>query len=242
MSTVLVKYEAARKALAEAKRVDEVKGVYKDAKAMAAYARQAKDRTLEADAAEIRERAERRLGELMKAQAETVGKAKAGAHQHKANRDKRYPNSPPSLTEAGIDKNLATAARRAANMSEERFEQHVSATRKKIVERPERFSRTLERAIAVDVLDRGMTHDRAAAKAGVSDIVVRRVVAFEKGARSVEANLPPITRAELPPEAQRRIDAFERKLQQQYEGLYRGSRGSGHQRAHGSCTAQAGGA
>jgi hypothetical protein len=40
---------------------------------MRAYARQANDRDLEIQAAQIRFRAERRLGELIKAQKETVG-------------------------------------------------------------------------------------------------------------------------------------------------------------------------
>jgi len=43
---------------------------------MRAYARQAKNRELEVDAAEIRMRAERKLGELITAQKETVGLAR----------------------------------------------------------------------------------------------------------------------------------------------------------------------
>ncbi len=45
---------------------------------MRAYAKQARDRSLEVDAAEIRIKAERRLGELIRAQKETVGLNKGG--------------------------------------------------------------------------------------------------------------------------------------------------------------------
>lgn len=129
----LARYDAACKALAEAKAVDDVLDVRAQADAVRAYAKQAKNRQMEVDAAEIRIRAERRLGELLAAQAETVGKA-AGARGigTSAGYDlTRTQDAPPTLAEAGIDKNLAHRARTYAAVPEERFEKLLTTKRQR---------------------------------------------------------------------------------------------------------------
>jgi hypothetical protein len=62
MTGQLIKYNAACRAIAAARRVDEVKYIKDKSEALRAYARQVKNPQLEADAWEIRKRAEDRLG------------------------------------------------------------------------------------------------------------------------------------------------------------------------------------
>jgi 16S rRNA G966 N2-methylase RsmD len=125
----LIKYDAACRAVAEAKAVDEVKEIRNAAIAMAAYAKQAKDRGMEADAAEIRLRATRRLGEMMQAQKETVGLATGREGKRKSLGLPENPSDRPTLESQGIDKNLAHEARTLGGMTEEEFEQQVEEAR-----------------------------------------------------------------------------------------------------------------
>ncbi len=77
MTVLLAKYEAARRALAEAVAVDEVKAIHDHAEALRHAARIAGDKQLEIQAAQIRFRAQRRFGELMEAQ-HAAGKVARG--------------------------------------------------------------------------------------------------------------------------------------------------------------------
>ena len=61
--------------------------------------------------------APRRLGEIVQQQRRTVGMAKGG--RPSKNRVATKPDSPPSLAEAGIDKNLASRAWAAGRMNGE---------------------------------------------------------------------------------------------------------------------------
>lgn len=144
--TALIKYEAACRALAECKAVDEVKVWADKAAAMQAYGRMAKDKTLEVDAAEIRIRAERRLGELIAAQKAGPGLAKPGV-KPSANSvvgDDRIQT--PTLAEAGISKDLSSRAQKLAAVPEAEFEAELAAKRERDREDGARVSARLEAA------------------------------------------------------------------------------------------------
>jgi hypothetical protein len=130
----LSRYDVACRAVAAAKAVDDVMEIVAHADAVRVYARQAKNRQMEIDAAEIRIRAERRLGELMAAQKATVGVNSGTAGQGRP-KIGGVPNTPPkhdvppTLAEAGIDKNLAKRSRSYAAVPTEQFEQLLTDKR-----------------------------------------------------------------------------------------------------------------
>ncbi len=150
MSGPLVKYEAACRALADAKAVDEVKDIRDKAEAMRAYAHQAKNREMEVDAAEIRMRAERRLGELIRAQKETVG-LQAGGRSRKGGgtrgaKKEPQPSAPPTLADVGIDKKLSSRAQKLAAVPEDQFEGMIGKWRERVGHENERVTTNLLRA------------------------------------------------------------------------------------------------
>lgn len=134
----LVRYDAACRALADAKSVDEVKELRDIAEALRAYARQAKNRQLEMDAAEIRIRAERRLGEMLHDQKETVG-FNRGAFVGGTNKEPPIDDRP-TLAEAGIDKKLSSRAQKLAEMPEKEFESRMGNMREGWESEQERIS------------------------------------------------------------------------------------------------------
>jgi N6-adenosine-specific RNA methylase IME4 len=143
IDVALVRYDAACKALAEAKAVDEVKKIRDTAEALRAYAKQAKNKQLEVDAAEIRIRAERRVGELIAAQREAVGLADGGDAMRA--RVRNGPEVKPTLAEAGIDKHLADRARKLAAVPAEQFEGMVGEWRERVQAETERVTTNLIR-------------------------------------------------------------------------------------------------
>lgn len=125
----LVVYEAACRAVAQAKTIDEVKEITNRAEAARAYARQSKNRQLEIDAMEIRVRAERRLGEIIVDMKSNHLLGKQGQFHGKAAADAR--KSLLTLKDIGIDSDDSGIAQRLAKLPEPRFEQEISSWRSK---------------------------------------------------------------------------------------------------------------
>lgn len=138
--TQLIKYEAACRAIAECKAIDEVKGLADKAAAMQAYGRMANDRTLEVDAAEIRIRAERRLGEMLAAQ-----KAEGGLNRGAATPSSATSASP-TLAAVGISHDLSSRAQKLAAVPEAEFEAELAAKRERDKQDGVRVSARLEKA------------------------------------------------------------------------------------------------
>lgn len=126
----LVKYDTARKALAEARRVDEVKGIRDKAVALQVYAKQAKNTELIDHATDIRLRAERRAGELLR-QMEKAKGSRGSGRPKKGGSAKRPPKSSArTLADLGISKTQSSRWQRHAAMTEKDFEEQVAKCRK----------------------------------------------------------------------------------------------------------------
>lgn len=136
--TDLIKYDAACRALAEARSVDEVKDVRDKAEALRAYGRIAKNRKLEIDAAEIRFRAERRVGQLM---AELP--RNPGGNPNLGSPDRGCES--PTLRQLGIDDPLAKRARQLSAPNGREFERMVQDWRENLEQSRERVTNSLLR-------------------------------------------------------------------------------------------------
>lgn len=144
--TQLVKYETACRALAACKAVDEVKDLMDKAEAMRLYGRMAKDKTLETDAAEIRMRAERRLGQMLAQQKETVGLNSGRAGRSPIAVDTNDRDERPTLSQVGISKDLSSRAQKLAAVPEDQFENEVGQWRDRVQAEGARVTTRLEKA------------------------------------------------------------------------------------------------
>jgi hypothetical protein len=115
----LTRYDAMCSAIAVARRVDEIKNIRDKAVALAAYAKQAKNHDAERWAQEIRIRAERKTGQLLR----ETAKAKGGKPPQAGNRSKPTTGfAPATLAELGISKDQSADWQKLAKVPNEEFE------------------------------------------------------------------------------------------------------------------------
>jgi len=136
MSVALVQYDAACRALAEARSIDVAKDIRDKAEALRVYARQAQNRELEVDAAEIRMRAERRIGEMLREQRDAGALNRGGrpSGETGSDADPVSDDAPPTLADVGIDKHLADRARKLARIPDAEFEAELAKGRERALD------------------------------------------------------------------------------------------------------------
>lgn len=128
-TTRLVRYEAMRVAIEEAHSVDEAKDIRRKAVALEMYARQANNRELERWVREIRVRAERRTGELLRVLPKASG-ARGMAGPGRGNKTASSKMSPfqdhPLIKNLGITHNQSSEWQKLANVPKEDFEAELA--------------------------------------------------------------------------------------------------------------------
>jgi len=117
----LVRYDEMCRAIAEAYRVDEVKDIRDKAMAIALYARQANNHEAELQAIQIRVRAERKAGELLK----EIPTAQGQRTDFVPRRDEVPPPKHKVLNDLNISKQRAAEWEQLADVPEAEFEKHL---------------------------------------------------------------------------------------------------------------------
>jgi hypothetical protein len=117
----MIRYDAARKAIAAAHRVDEAKKIRDKAEAVRTYAKLAGDLQLQNQACEIRLRAERRAGQLLLEMEKNPGTRGEGRPRKDGakRRSAEFTAKPPKLDEIGITKDQSSKWQRLALLVDE---------------------------------------------------------------------------------------------------------------------------
>lgn len=123
----LALWDKARTAIVEARSVDEVKDIRDKAEAMRLYAKQAGE-SLKAqnDIAEIKLRAERKAGELLRDMPKNEGAKGSGSNQHEV---RSHRVSAPKLSDVGISHKQSSRFQAVAAVPDDAFEELIAETK-----------------------------------------------------------------------------------------------------------------
>jgi protein gp37 len=141
----LTKYRFSANALAEAKTISDVTEACSWYDGLRKHANTIKDRAAEIGAAEFVIRAERKLGQLMKAAraANALAKGTRGTGRPKLGGIKKTRLKEPTLGNAGVDKNRANRARKLANLNSQEFNDRLDAWQDTVNNGNDRVTATL---------------------------------------------------------------------------------------------------
>jgi len=121
MSNELALYDNMRRAIAAAFKVDEVKDIHDKARAIEIYSRQAKNHKNERRAKNIRLRAERRCGELLREMKKAKGTILSGRTADGSVR-RSHDETAETLSDHGISKSQSSRWQKLADVPEAEFE------------------------------------------------------------------------------------------------------------------------
>lgn len=124
----LLRYDSACRAIAECRAVDDVKDLRDKAEAIRIYARQARNRDLEIDAAEIRLRAEYRIGEL-KRELRAAGRLHEGGRPPKTSDAMSEVSPKVKLADLGVDDRMSRRVEKLVIVEPNAFERLLARWR-----------------------------------------------------------------------------------------------------------------
>ena len=122
-------FEDAKTALAECRNIDDAKLLRNKAMALVVFAQQAKDRSLIEDATEIRLRAERRAGEILR----EMEKNKGGVPGKTGRKGRPVLDATPKLADLGVTKSQSSNWQRLAAIEADALEARVDRAKRKAV-------------------------------------------------------------------------------------------------------------
>lgn len=174
-SNGLVKWDNARQAISEAKNIDEVKNIIDKAEALRVYARQIGESLgVQNDVAEIKLRAQRRAGEMLK---EMELKKNAGRPTNNSSQAARdFDGKSEKLSDIGISWSDSSRWQNIASLPEEKFEEIVTETKEEGKELTQTLmlgaQQKLERAAKIQEQREGIEKGTLKLPEGLYEVIV----------------------------------------------------------------------